>query len=200
MTTRVTKRNEPPEMTTQPTVTRRAPSGRESLRVSIEGEPRQALAGLQPGDPGVAPEPGFLAAGEAAGGAHGLVASLVAGQLPVEVPEHLLVAEGAARGLAVAEAARAQLSHLGREARRPHAVHAGLDPAVKLLARQLDAELDRGAASVVTGHRRAERTTGQLDDLKGAHDPAAVAGQDGGRRGGVRRGQARVERGRARDG
>src|SRR5579863_8926692 len=167
------------------------------LRVEIEGTCRHALAGRQPADPRVAPEPGFLAARELTGGAHGLVARLIAGQRAVEEAEQLLVAEGAAGGLAVAQAARGQPPHLGLQAGRPHAVDAGLDPLVELSARQLDADLDRGAARVVAGHCRAERTPGQLDDLEGAHDPATVTWQDSGRGDRVGGGKPRVERGRA---
>ena len=92
--------------------------------------------------------------------------------------EHLLVAKGAARGLAVAQAVRRQVAHLRLEASRPHAVDAGLDAAVKFRAVHLDTQLDRGAASVVAGHRGAEGAAGQFDDLKGADDAAAVAWQD----------------------
>src|SRR5487761_537416 len=138
----------------------------------------QPVADAEPPHAGVSPEPGFLAAGEAPGGAHGLVAGRIEGQRAVEAAEHLLVAEGAARGLAVAQAAGGQPAHLRLEAGRPHAVAAGLDPPVEFRAVHLDAELDRGPATVVARHRRAERAPGQLDDLKRTDDAAAVARQD----------------------
>src|ERR1700759_184659 len=157
----------------------------------------QPAVRVEPPDPWVTPEPGFLAAGEAPGGAHGLVAGLIPGQLAVEITEHLLVAERAARGLAVPQAAGGQLPDLRLAAGRPHAVDPGLDPAVEFRAVYLEAELDRGAATVVAGHRRAERAPGQLDDLKRADDPAAVAGQDHGGRGRVGGPEALIQRGRA---
>ena len=114
---------------------------------------------------------------------------LVQRPLPVEVAQHLLVAERAARRLAVAQSARDQLAHLGLEAGRHMRVDPGLDAAVEFLARQREADLDGGVAAVVAGEGRAERAAGQLDDLQGAHDPAAVAGQDRGGGGRVERGQ-----------
>ena len=55
-------------------------------------------------------------------------------------------------------------------------------------------DLDGGAARVVAGQGGAERAAGQLDHLKRADDPAAVARQDRGRRGGVGRLQPLVKR------
>src|SRR6202008_3699036 len=77
-----------------------------------QGAGPQIFAHAQPQDTRVSPEPRFLAAREAPCGADGLVAGLVQGQLAVEVAEHLLVAERAARGLGVAEAVRGQTPHL----------------------------------------------------------------------------------------
>src|ERR1700761_1503121 len=158
-----------------------------------QGAGPQVLARAQPQDARVSPEPRFLGAREAPRGAGGLVASLVQGQLAVEVAEHLLVTERAARGLAVAQAAGDQAPHLRLEAGCPHAVDAGLDPAVEFLAVHLDAELNRGAAAVVARHRGAERPARQFDDLEGADDPAAVARQDRVVRDGVLALQARIE-------
>src|SRR5579871_6513437 len=84
------------------------------------------LTGWQPGDARVAAEPRLLPAGETARGAHRFLPRLVQRALPVEVAQHLLVAERAARRLAVAQSlAIAQFAYLGLEAGRPHAVHPG---------------------------------------------------------------------------
>src|SRR3984893_9377811 len=162
-----------------------------------QGALPQPVADAEPPHAGVSPEPGFLAAGEAPGGADGLVAGRIEGQRAVEAAEHLLVAEGAARGLAVAQAAGGQPAHLRLEAGRPHAVDAGLDPPVEFRAVHLDAYLDRGAAALVAGHRRAERATGQLDDLKRAGGAPAGGGEGGGGRGGVGAPEPLVKRRRA---
>src|ERR1700722_2344411 len=99
---------------------------------------RQLVADRQPADSRVAPEPGFLAAGEPPGGADGLRAGLLTGQLAVKPAQQLLVAEGAAGRLAVTQAKPGQPPHLVFETRRPHAVHASLDAAVELRAGHLD--------------------------------------------------------------
>jgi hypothetical protein len=116
------------------------------------------------------------------------------------VAEHLLVAQGAAGGLAVPQPGAGQVAHLGLEAGLPHAVDARGDPLVELGTGQGQAELDRGADLLVGGHGRGERAAGQLDHLQGAHDPAAVAGQDGGGRGGVKPVQPGVQHGGAQRG
>jgi hypothetical protein len=113
------------------------------------------------------------------------------------VPEHLLVAEGAAGGLAVPQPGVDEVLHLGYEACLPHGLDARGDALVELRAGQGEAELDGGADLFVGRHDGGERAAGELDHLEGAHDPAAVAGQDGGGRGGVERGQPGVQCGRA---
>jgi hypothetical protein len=113
------------------------------------------------------------------------------------VAEHLLVAEGPAGGLAVPQALVDQVLDLGLEAGLPHGLDAGGDALVEFGAGQGEAELDRGADLFVGGHGGGERAAGDLDHLEGAHDPAAVAGQDGGGRGGVEPGQPGVQCGRA---
>jgi hypothetical protein len=128
------------------------------------------------------------------------VTCLVEGELPVQVAEHLLVAQGAAGGLAVAQPGAGQVAHLGLEAGLPHAIDAGCNPLVELGAGQGEAELDGGADLFVGGHGRGERAAGQLDHLQGPHDPAAVAGQDGGGRGGVEPVQPGVQHGGAQPG
>jgi len=116
------------------------------------------------------------------------------------VAEHLLVAQRAAGGPAVPQSLPDEVLHLGFQAGLPHPVDARGDPLVEVGAGQGEAELDRGADLFVAGHGRGERAAGQLDDLQGPHDPAAVAGQDGGRRGGVERGQPGVQHGGAQPG
>jgi len=96
-------------------------------------------------DAGVTAEPGFLAPGEPAGGFDRFLARLVEGQLAGQVAEHLLVAEGAAGGLAVPQALVDQVLDLGFEARLPHGLDAGGDPLVEFRAGQGEAELDGGA-------------------------------------------------------
>ena len=59
---------------------------------------------------------------------------------------------------------------------------------------QVDAELHRRVVRRRLGQRRGERRAGQLDHLQRPDDPPAVAGQDAGRRGRVRRAQPRVQR------
>ena len=70
--------------------------------------------------------PGVLPAGEPPGAGHGLLEGLVLGELAVEERQHLLVAEGAVRGAALAQAVRGQprtsstrpASHICRPERR----------------------------------------------------------------------------------
>src|SRR5581483_224220 len=80
--------------------------GRLSPASSERDRPGQQaiLRGVEPGDPGVAAEPGLLAAGEALGRLHGFLAGLVQRPVTVQITEHLLIAEGAAGGPAVAQA------------------------------------------------------------------------------------------------
>ena len=111
--------------------------------------------------------------------------------------EHLLVAQGAAGGLAVPQSLLEEVRHLGLEARLPHAVDPGGDPLVEFGAGQGKADLDGGADLLVGGHAGGERAAGQLDHLKGPDNPAAVAGQDGRGRGRVEPGQPGVQLGRA---
>src|SRR6202012_5868831 len=61
-------------------------------------------AGVEPANPGVTAEPGFLAAGEPPGGLHRLEPGFVEGPLPVQIAEQLLVAQGPAGGPAVTQA------------------------------------------------------------------------------------------------
>ena len=144
-------------------------------------------------DAGVAAEPGLLAAGEPPGGLDGFLARFVEGELAVQVAEHLLVPQRAAGGLAVPQAVADEFPHLGLEACLPHRLDAGGDPLVEFRTGQGEAELHRGTDLSVAGHGRGERAAGQLDHLEGAHDAAAVAGQDGYGRGRVERGQPGVQ-------
>ena len=113
------------------------------------------------------------------------------------MPQHLLVAQGAAGGLAVSQSLLDEVRHLGLEARLPHAVDPGGDPLVECGAGQGEADLDGGADLLVGGHAGGERAAGQLDHLEGPDNPAAVAGQDGRGRGRVEPGQPGVQLGRA---
>src|ERR1700759_1846338 len=138
---------------------------------------------VQPGDAGVAAEPGLLAAGEPACTAGGLLAGLVRGPLPGQVAKHLLVAEGAAGRAALAQTRLLQAADLVLEAGRPHLVGPDIDPAVPLISGGPKPQLHGGPAGRVVRQGRGERAAGELDDLQGPDDPAAVAGQDGGGRG-----------------
>src|SRR5947207_8057624 len=80
----------------------RTPGALSSLKKG-KGTVQQVIACLGPVDARVAPEPGLLAAGEAAGRPDGLVPGLLKGPVAVKVAQHLLVAQGAAGGLAVAQ-------------------------------------------------------------------------------------------------
>ena len=159
----------------------------------------RAPVGGQPDDPGVPAEPGVLAAGEPPGGPDGLAR----GPRPrvhsaVEEPEHLRVAERPARGPPVAQAGAAQRRGPRPQARPRHirSTRAAIR-AVELGARSpVQADLDaRRRRGVVAGQRGGERPAGQLDDLEGPDDPAAVA-RAGSRAAaaGSRRGQPRVQR------
>jgi len=88
------------------------------------------------------------------------------------VTEHLLVAQGAAGGLAVSQSLLDEVLHLGLEARLPHAVDPGGDPLVEFGAGQGEADLDGGADLLVGGHAGGEGAAGQLDHLEGPHDAA----------------------------
>jgi hypothetical protein len=118
------------------------------------------------------------------------------------VTEHLLVAQGAAGGLAVPQSLLEEVRHLGLEARLPHAVDPGGDPLVEFGAGQGEADLDSLLIRTdllvgIGGHAGGERAAGQLDHLEGPDDPPAVAGQDGRGRGRVEPGQPGVQLGRA---
>ena len=155
---------------------------------------------VEPGDAGVAAEPGLLAAGEPPGGLDRLQAGFIQGPLAVQVAEQLLVAERAAGGPALAQALGGQAAHFGFQARLPHPVDPGGDPAVKFGAGQREADLDRRAVLLVGRHGRGERAPGDLDHLQGADDPASVARQDRAGRGRVEGGQPGVQGGRAEPG
>ena len=155
------------------------------------------LVSVEPADAGIAAEPGFLAAGEPPGRLDRLQAGFLQGPLPVQVAEQLLVAERAARGLAVAQALGGQAAHLGFQARLPHPVDAGGDPPVEFGPRQGEADLDGRPVLEEGRHGRGERAPRDLDHLQGAHDPPPVAGQDRGRRDRVEPRQPGVQRGRA---
>jgi hypothetical protein len=170
------------------------------VRQRLAEEELGGAAGVEPGDARIAAEPGLLAAREALGRLDRFLARLLQGELAVQVAEHLLVAQGAAGGLAFAQARADQGAHLGLEAGLPHVVDPGGDALVEVGAGQGEADLDGGMVRtrrLEGGHGGGERAAGDLDDLKGAHDAPAVGGQDRGGRGRVEGGQARVQRGRA---
>src|SRR5205823_3964168 len=167
------------------------------LAKGVAQEGWRGLAGVEPADPGVTAEPGFLAAGEPPGGLDRLQPGFVQGPLPVQVAEQLLVAQGPAGGPALAQALGGQAPHLGFQARLPHPADAGGDPLVEFGPRQGEADLDGRAVLGEGWHGRGERAPRYLDHLQGAHDPAPVAGQDRGRRGRVEAGQPGVQSGRA---
>jgi MOSC domain-containing protein YiiM len=158
------------------------------------------LSGVEPADAGVAAEPGLLAAGEPPGGLDRLAAGFIEGPLAVQIAEQLLVAERAAGGPALAQALGGQAAHFAFQARLPHPVDPGADPAVQLGAGQREADLDRRSVLLVGRHGRGERPPGDLDHLQGTDDPATVARQDRIGRGRVEGSQPGVQGGRAEPG
>src|ERR1700678_3545324 len=214
LTTAVTQSDEPPEWTSQPLVAnpmrdvrklrsainriqmvmkRSVAAHAKTLLKKRQGAGRQVRPGGEPGDARVSPEPGFLAAGEAAGRPAGLLAGLLRGPLAVKRAKHLLIAEGARGGPALAQADGGQGARLRLEPGRPHPVDPRLDPQVEFGPVDAEPDLDGGAAGVVAGQGGAERTAGQLHHLERADDPAAVRWQDRGRRDRVDGLQALVE-------
>jgi hypothetical protein len=91
-----------------------------------------ASGSIEPVDTRVAAEPGFLAASETPGGLDRLCVGRRQGVLAVQVAEHLLVAERAAGGSALAQALADQAVHFGGQARLPHPVDPGGDPQVQV--------------------------------------------------------------------
>lgn len=73
---------------------------------------------------------------------------------------------------------RLQCAHFLDEAGLPHAVDPQGDAVVELGACHVDADLHGVVDGVVAGEVGSEGLAGDLDDLKGPDDPAAVAGQD----------------------
>ena len=100
--------------------------------------------------------------------------------------DHLAVADRAGRGAALGQAVRRAG---GAPPRRNRPANIASTRAAmrssRVVAVDVDADLDRVRVGVLEAREAgAERPAGQLDDLEGADDPAAVLGQD--QRGGVR--------------
>ena len=116
----------------------------------------------------------------------------------VEDLEELAVADGASGGLAVAQPRGGEPADLVEQPGREHAVDALLDAGVELGGVAVEPD-EHGAVPgcAGAGQARRERRPGDLHDLQGAHDPAAVAGQDSGGRVGVDPCEPGVQRRRA---
>jgi hypothetical protein len=112
---------------------------------------------IEPVNTGVAAEPGFLAASETPGGLDRLRVGRRQGVLAVQVAEHLLVAERATGGSALAQALADQAVHFGGQARLPHPVDPGGDPQVQVGPGQRQSELDRRADLLIVRQGGAER-------------------------------------------
>src|SRR5215470_8348953 len=107
---------------------------------------RHRLSCVQPPDSRIAPEPGFLAAGEPARQPHGLLLCLRLGPLAVEEPEHLRVPERLARGPACPEPGprrpgAEEPADLLDQAIPPHLPDPDRDPPVEVGTRHTQADL-----------------------------------------------------------
>src|SRR5262245_60134528 len=151
-----------------------------------------------PDDARVLAEPRVLAAREPPGRLGGALARLLLGELTAELGDDLAVADGPRRGATLGQAVVEEVAHLLDEAAGEHGVHSDRDALVERLAVDVDTDLDRARVGVLEeGETGAERLAGQLDDLEGADDAAAVLGQDLLGRLGVALAQQVVERLRA---
>src|SRR5580704_8945151 len=113
---------------------------------------------VQPDDSRVAPEPRLLPPREPPRGLDGLGHGLLLRPVTIEEGEHLGVPERPARGPALAQARLGQPPHLRDQAKVPHPADPDSDPAVKLRAGQVDAELDGREGGLILRQRRCEGT------------------------------------------
>src|SRR5262245_49720608 len=125
-------------------------------------------------------EPGQLSLGEVARASLNLLDRGLVSGLAVEVLEDLLVSERLTRLPAERVRLSAQGPALLDESRRHHRMNSGVDAAVQLLARQVQAPHPTGEAGrrvdrplVLPG---ADGPAGQFPDLQGADDSPDVVG------------------------
>nr|BFF27322.1 hypothetical protein GCM10025732_52870 [Glycomyces mayteni] len=91
--------------------------------------------------------------------------------------EHLLVAEGAGGGAALAQALGFEVADLVEEPGVPHGPHAALDALVEGGRVEVHADADGLEVGLGLGERGGEGA-GELHDFEGAHDAAPVRGED----------------------
>src|SRR3990172_7041755 len=136
-------------------------------RVVHEGR-RAGPPRLEPPDPGVPPEPGELPARERLRALDDQGDRFLQGQLPLQVPRHLSVPDGLARGEPSGEAALDERAHLLDETVRDLLVHAPLDPFEQHRPRDVDPRGSHTALVVALPRLREarERLPRELDDLE----------------------------------
>ena len=130
-------------------------------------------------DAGVGAEPRLLPSDEAAGPQGGVGDRLVDRRRAVDDRQRLRVADRPARGPPLPQAEVDQRARLVDEPGVEHRAGPALDALVEELAVEPEPDDDGRADELAGRHRRAERTTGEGDDLEGAHDAAAVVRLDG---------------------
>ena len=158
---------------------------------------RRVGRGVEPLDPGVAPEPRPLPAGEPAGAAHGAVDGVVEVDLAGHVGQQLAVAERLAGGARQPVRPGRQLPYLvdepGGELGPVPLGDAARRPPRRAAARPRAGT--GGGIGPEPGAEAGERPAGPDGHLEGAHDPPPVAGLHPAGRDGVERGQAVVQHG-----
>src|SRR6266705_2309101 len=95
---------------------------------------------VEPDHARIAAEPRLLPAREAPGGPDGLITRPRLRPLAGQEPQHLRVAEGAARGFTCAQPSGLQAAHLIDETGAPHSLDPGYDALVELFTRKAQAD------------------------------------------------------------
>ena len=93
--------------------------------------------------------------------------------------QDLAVAKGPARRTRLGKPVIEQSAHFSNKACGPHGMHPSLNPGMQ--RRPVDGQTNLDGTRVVIGVRRERRHegfAGQLDHLKGPHNPTRIGGQD----------------------
>src|SRR3990172_8670097 len=155
-------------------------SATQVLRQVVHEAHRPAVLRLEPADPGVPPEPGELTACERLRALDDQGDRVLQAELPLQVPRHLSVPDGLARGEPPGEAPFDERAHLLDEPARDLLPHTSLDPLDEHRARHVDPRGPHRVRVVAfPGLREArERLPCELDDLERADGAPDVVGLD----------------------
>src|SRR6266536_678496 len=157
------------------------------------GIPQIWPRGVEPDHAGIAAEPRLLPPSEAPRRPDGLIARPKLRPLAGERPQHLRIAEGAARRCARAQPCGLQAAHLIDETGAPHSLDPGHDAFIELFPWQAKADLHGRVDRLIARPPRFEAPPRDLDHLERADNPAPVARQDRCGGGPVKPGQPLVQ-------